>query len=73
MPVTSNVDCGGYCGANVQYLSINGYQYMFHALIYSSLISVSNSVKDLRMVHLCAKHKLITILITGINLGLMEY
>ena len=37
-----------------------GYQFMFRARMYRSLIPVSNSVKDQRTAHSCAKHKLIT-------------
>ena len=37
-----------------------GYQFMFRARMYRSLIPVFNSVKDQRTAHSCAKHKLIT-------------
>ena len=37
-----------------------GYQFMFRARMCRSLIPVSNSVKDQRTAHPCAKHKLIT-------------
>ena len=40
---------------------------MFRARMYRSLIPVSNSVKDQRTAHSCAKHKLITDKLEGIR------
>ena len=37
-----------------------GYQFMFRARMYRSLIPVFKSVKDQRTAHSCVKHKLIT-------------